>query len=97
MSRPKIIKKEMGLTHKDFYRTIEQALGPGAIKINSNTVVFVNVRGKLVIELGEERERKISLLRFPVTDVKMKFLGYSDDSIVKALKRFSLYFKRGGG
>ena len=87
----------MGLTHKDFFRTIKNAIGEENLEIRSHSVVLRSGSKNLKIELGPERKRSIGLLDFPVTHVTMSYVGYSSKAIKESLKRFNLYFKRGGG
>jgi len=97
MANYEVVCKEMGITHKDFFRTIENAIGDSELRIFSLGVSLQQQISKLEILLGPERERKIGLLRFPVTDVIFHFYDYSVDARKKTIKRFDLRFKRGGG
>jgi hypothetical protein len=97
LEAPVIINKEMGLTHADFFRTIQSAIGDKDLELNRRGVVLRKKDKKLEIFLGPERERKIGLLVFPVTDVSFKFYGYESSRVKSVIKRFDLRFKRGGG
>ena len=97
MESHKVVSKEMGITHKDFFRTIENAIGDTKLRVLDSGVILHSQNSKLEILLGPERERKIGLLRFPITDVIFHFHGYSGASVKKIIKRFDLRFKRGGG
>ena len=97
MGEHKVITKEMGLTHKDFFRTIKNAIGDEKLEINSNGVILRSENKILEVKLGPERKRSIGLLKFPVTDIRISYVGYSTKAVKQSLKRFNLYFKRGGG
>ena len=97
MEKPVIINKEMGLTHAEFFRTIQSAIGDKDLELNHKGVVLNKKDTKLKICLGPERERKIGLLVFPVTDVNFMFYGYEPSQVKSEIKRFALRFKRGGG
>ena len=92
-----IIEKEMGLTHKDFFRTISNAIGDSRIQINKSGVTLKTKKKKLQIKLSPQRKREIGSLIFPITDVVLYFDGYSSSEIKSVIKRFDLRFKRGGG
>jgi len=97
MSGPIVIDKEMGLDHAEFHRTIANALGADSFERRDDGVTMVEGDRKLEITLGPEGERKIALLRIPVTQVTLAFTGYSDDEMKAAVERFDMIFKKGGG
>ncbi len=89
--------KEMGIGHRDFFRILPKALGSGDYEIAGNRIRFGDAARYLEIELSPEGERRIALLTLPVTQVSLVFHGYGEAEIAKALDRFDLYFRRGGG
>ena len=97
MTNQVIIKKEMGLSHSDFFRTINNAIGDKKLQVMPSGVVLKKRNKDLKISLGAERTRRIGSLIFPVTDVTMIFNGYTRKEIELVVKRFNLRFKRGGG
>jgi len=97
MNGPTVIEKEMGLAHAEFHRTIANALGTDAFERRDDGVTLVDGGRRLEITLGPEGERKIALLKIPVTRVTLAFTGYSDEDVKAAVKRFDMTFKKGGG
>ncbi len=49
------------------------------------------------IEVSEQPDRKLGLLRLPVLKVCFKMLDDSGDSTAEFFKRFHVYFHKGGG
>jgi len=96
-SKPSIIKKEMALTHADFFRTLPQALSSSDYKKNGAKVTHENGARRLEITLGPERTRQIAKLSIPVTDVTLKFTGYTKAERDAAMQRFDRMFQKGGG
>ncbi|MDA0306631.1 MAG: MoaD/ThiS family protein [Proteobacteria bacterium] len=96
-SKPVVIKKEMALTHGDFFRVLPSALGGKAFKKTGANVTYKSGPKRLEISLGPERTRQIAKLSIPVTDVTLKFTGYARAERETALKLFDRMFQKGGG
>ncbi len=92
-----VINKEMGFTHKDFYRDIERVLGAGTYQVNDAGIFAQDGEQQLLIELGEQTHRKIALISLPVTAVTFTFDGYSADQIKAFFQLYDRIFRRGGG
>jgi hypothetical protein len=92
-----VVIREMGLSHAEFFRTLARALAGWRFKIQSNTVVVFEQERCLKITLAPEQERRIAMLRLPVTQVTFTFHGYSDAQSNTFLRHFERYFQRGGG
>lgn len=97
MPEAKVVEKEMGITHSDFFRTIPRALGSEDYTRSTNGVVLETDGRRLEIVVGPEGERRIALMVIPRTQVTMTFSGYEDAEIKAAVKRFDMMFKKGGG
>jgi len=92
-----IIEKEMGLSHRDFFRTIASALGTDSFATLGNGIRLETDDKSLQIELGVESERRIALMVIPRTVVTLTFTNYADEDVKSVVKRFDMRFKRGGG
>ena len=98
MNEPVTIEREMGLTHREFFRSLPHAVrdlnwrqeGAGA-------VVEEGDGRRLEIRLGPEGERRIALLAIPCTRVTLSFHGYGEDQRRDFMIRFERAFQRGGG
>ena len=92
-----IIEKEMALTHEDIFRILPSSLGTDAFTVAGRIVTLEGRGRKLVIEIGEEGERKIALMRIPQMSVRLVFSRYDDGAREDALARIWRYFQKGGG
>ncbi|MEE4379512.1 MAG: hypothetical protein V2J55_18660 [Candidatus Competibacteraceae bacterium] len=92
-----VVTREMGLTHAEFFRTLARAFAGWRFEIQGTTVTIFEQERLLEITLAPEQERRIALLRLPVTQVKFTFHDYSDGQRSAFLRHFDRYFQRGGG
>ena len=92
------IKKEMGITHKDFYAELPNLLN-GAPSDQSEETVKFQVKGKNIeISLAQESFREIGpSVRLPVTLVTLKFFSFTTEEIDEFIRYFNLKFMKGGG
>lgn len=97
MSDPVSINKEMGITYRDFFRIIGNALGSDDYESWATGVRLIQGDKQFEIQLGPEGQRKIALMVIPRTIVTMTFTNYAEADIKTAVKRFDLMFKKGGG
>ena len=95
--KPKVVEKEMAVTHGDFFRTLPRALGTSNFQKKGAKVTLIDGGKRLEITLGPERTRRIAQLSVPVTDVTLEFSGYTDAEASAALKLFDRMFQKGGG
>lgn len=94
------LTKEMGLTEALFWQTLPSAVGPeGVITAGNPAVIRFPARPDhlLHINLTPLPDRKIASIQLPVLRVQLQFQGFSADDQARFLKRFDLYFQRGGG
>ena len=96
-TKPIVVEKEMAVTHRDFFRTLPQALGTKAYRKRSAKVTLIDGDKRLDIVLGPEGVRKIAKLAVPATRVTLTFSGYSDGEAAEGLKLFERMFQKGGG
>ena len=89
--------REMGLTHAEFFRTLPAAMGGQTYVVSESRVSVEDDDRRLTILLDSEGERRIALLRLPVTRVSFEFSGYTQQDIDVFMKRFERHFQRGGG
>ena len=97
MGQEIIIEKEMGLSHRDFFRTIANALGTDDFESWGMGVRKTSGDKVLEIKLGPEGERRIAMMVMPRTMVTLSFTNYDEVEAKAAVKRFDMMFKRGGG
>jgi hypothetical protein len=94
----KIVRKEMGITHKEFYDELPHLLSGIPYHQDENSIKF-QLKGKNIeIMLGPEGSRQLGRsVRLPVTSVKICFSGCSEEQIAAFIKHFNLRFMKGGG
>ena len=93
----RIIEKEMGITHHEFFRLINVALGTDDYDRTSSGVKWSRDDRAGEIKLGPEGKRQIALLAVPRTPVRIELDGYDDDAAAEMLHLFDRAFQRGGG
>jgi len=96
--QPTIVKKEMGITHKDFYAELPALLNDIPCQQIEDTISF-QLNGKSIeIALGPEEVRQIGRsVRLPVTLVEIRFFAFSEEEIRDFVRHFNLRFMKGGG
>ncbi len=92
-----VIRKEMAVTHADFFRSIPNAIDQETQTVSGTTMRLESEAGTWTIELGPEGKRQIALLAVPATMVTLTFEEYTDAERENALERFDRAFQRGGG
>ena len=92
------VKKEMGITHKDFYAEFPHLLVDIPYHQSEGTIRF-ELNGKhMEIVLDPEEVRQIGhSVRLPVTFVEIRFYGFSEEEISDFVRHFNLRFMKGGG
>ncbi len=91
------LRREMGFSHADFFRTLRQ-LPAGwlqATRVDGVSLSYAN--GRVEITLGPQRERRIALLRLPQTEVIFRYIDLAAAERAAFQARFDLTFHRGGG
>jgi hypothetical protein len=91
--------QELGLTHAEFFKSLPPAIEHRPYTVTRNTRVEIDFgdERELTIELGEQKIRRIALLRLPYCEVRFHFVGFSLEQRKSFTHRFDLYFRRGGG
>lgn len=96
--QPTIIRKEMGLTHKDFYEELPNLLKGIPYQHSENTIKFQINSKNIEITLGPEKTRHLGQsISLPVTNVTLSFSNFSKTEVNQFIKHFNLKFMKGGG
>lgn len=94
----KIVSKEMGITHKDFYAELPGLLNGNPYQRSEDTIKFQFNHKNMEIILSPEGVRQLGQsIKLPVTFVTFHFFDFTDDEINDFIKRFNLKFMKGGG
>lgn len=93
----RVVEKEMGITHQEFFRLIGVALGTDEYEQASAGVTWTSGGRRGSVTLGPEGKRQIALLALPRTEVRIELEGYDDAEADTFLHLFDRAFQRGGG
>jgi len=94
----KIVSKEMGITHKEFYAEMPRLLNGTSYQHNKDTITFQFNHKNIEIMLAPEGIRQLSQsIRLPITFVTFHFFDFTDDEMDDFIKHFNLIFMKGGG
>ncbi len=92
------VEKEMGITHRDFYKDLPNLLNGIPYRQDSDTIKFRINNKAIEISLGPERVRELGLsFRLPVTPITLRFFEFSEEEMSDFIKHFNLKFMKGGG
>ncbi len=92
-----VVTKDMGLTHREFYRTFPSVAGAWAWHVSDDVVTLDHPAGPVTIYLEPERRRTIALISLPATTVRFEFETHDQSEVDAFIKRFDTHFRRGGG
>ena len=92
------IKKEMGISHRDFFRILPRVMNGRGYTVDGQRIVAEEPERRLEIHLSDQRERVLGpMVRLQVTDVELIFFNYSETDRTSFLKFFEINFFKGGG
>jgi len=91
------LEREMGLDHADFWRLLPRAVGDRPWRADGHRAVIDLAAGRVEIELGRERVRRIALMAIPVTPVTIRWQGVDKAVFDAFLADFERHYQRGGG
>ncbi len=89
--------RDMGFTHKEFFRLLPLAMGDHAYQVEGLNITSQIHEGSLSIVLGPQQERRIALMRIPFCSVDFHFSGVSEQQQQAFKQHFDMHFQRGGG
>ena len=93
-----VVKKEMGITHKDFYAELPTLLDKIPYQQTDDTISCQLNGKKMEIVLGPEKVREIGRsVRLPMTLVMLRFHDFSEEEMGDFVRHFNLRFMKGGG
>jgi hypothetical protein len=93
-----VVKKEMGITHQDFYAELPTLLDKIPYQQTDDTISCQLNGKKMEIVLGLEKVREIGRsVRLPMTLVMLRFHDFSEEEMGDFVRHFNLRFMKGGG
>ena len=92
------LRKEMGLTHADFFRMLAQLPGGWLQETRANGASLKFADGRVEITLGPEQQRHLTtLVQIPATEVVFRYKNLTETEKENFQARFDLTYQRGGG
>ena len=92
------LRREMGLTYSDFFRSLSQLPGGWVHETYSDGATLKYADGTIQISLGPQCERRLTaLVKIPFIEVIFKYVDLSEVERKRFQSRFDLTFHRGGG
>ncbi|MCS3902568.1 hypothetical protein J2T55_000572 [Methylohalomonas lacus] len=89
--------RTMAYTHAEFKRLLPHALQNRDYSDRGRQIEANDSGTRILIQLGDEYERRIASLSMPVCDVTLELQGFSDDQAQAFLDKFDRTYRRGGG
>tara|TARA_R110002072_G_scaffold122511_3_gene257151 strand:- start:23751 stop:24053 length:303 start_codon:yes stop_codon:yes gene_type:complete len=94
------LKRDMAVTHDEFYRLIAKTISNSELiifdKINSS-VSFPFSKGEIHISLEEQKIRRIASMKIDYTPMNFIFKNLSKGEKQSYLQKFDITFQKGGG
>ena len=98
MPTEKTLRREMGLTYADFFRSLSQLPRGWVHETYSDGATLKYADGTIQISLGPQCERRLTaLVKLPFIEVIFKYVDLSEVERKRFQSRFDLTFHRGGG
>jgi hypothetical protein len=94
---PFVLKREMTITHADFFRLLPRVFGELYFETDKQSVLSPVGDGSIEIKLAPEQNRKLGALDLPLTEITFCFEKVSDIDSKRFLERFDLVYQRSGG
>ena len=91
------IKRELGVTHAMFFRSLAQLPEGWVTEVRADGATLAYKSGTIDIDLDEQCERRIALMRIPYTPANFRYQGLTGVEQEQFQARFDLTFQRGGG
>jgi hypothetical protein len=87
----------MACTEADFHRLLGVAMGPCEFDPASRAFSHAEAERSWSLTVADAGERRIAQWHVALTEVTLRFCGYSEGEVEAALAKFFTYFQRGGG
>jgi hypothetical protein len=87
----------MACTEADFHRLLGAAMGAHEFDPAQRLFSYSEAGRSWSLMLANAGERRIAQWHIALTEVTFQFRGYGDGEVEAALKKFFMYFQRGGG
>ncbi len=89
--------KEMGITRKEFLRTLAAALPATRYSVEEDRISIREAERRITIKLHQQAQRRIGSLQLPSMLVEFSFSGYAQAEAENFMRHIDIHFRRGGG
>jgi len=90
--------RQMGYTHREFYRNLPYAMKDLNYRLQEPDRVFIEFEnGSISITLGVPKDRRIANLSLPYMDVHFKFEHLNAEQRKRFYNAFERSYQKGGG
>jgi hypothetical protein len=89
--------RRMSISRREFLRTLPEALGTAGFVACGDRFTVCAPGRTVEICFHEEAPLRVGSLTLPFARIELRFEGYGEAETAAAVKRFDLYFQRGGG
>lgn len=90
------LEREMGYARKEFFNVFPRAFSDYIYEIKDNVIQIELEKGTVLIEIGDERERRFTdYVYFPTLPVNINFLDVDDDGQSRFLRKFDTSYMKG--
>jgi hypothetical protein len=93
----RLIVKDMGITHADFFRSVQPLLETADHTVHVDGVTIQLEPGCVEIRLGPEGRRSLGNFHLPRTRIELRFQSCAPQAIDAFIASFDTRFRRGGG
>jgi len=95
---PFSLDREMGFSRREFFNLLPKPLAGYVFSIDSNGATIELEKGSVLIQVGDERERRLSdLVRLPILPVKIQFIDVEPPEKARFLCKFDHAYMKGLG
>lgn len=100
MTESVLLKRDMAVTHVEFYRLIKKTIDNAnnlSVDTANSLTRFPYANGEVIINLEKQQVRKIASLSIHHTIINFKFQNLTKNEIDSYLRKFDITFQKGGG
>lgn len=90
-------KREMTITHADFFRLLPRALGSEKFAVDGDRIEFNDGNIIMRISISAEQNWKIGALSLPKTRISMELHGCDEREAQQRISKFDRTYQKGGG
>ena len=87
----------MGISHSDFFRIFPAVIQGRPFERLCDGISYEESERRILVRLSAESQRRLGMLRIPLTTICLQFEGYTQADVDSFMARFDRHFHRGGG